>query len=100
MDAFIAQLPMRMYYEHWAFWTLGGVGAASTALAVVLHVDARGLDDDVRKLERDNPYLKDLQERKGLRNDRYTQTYVAYCVAGAGLLATLALVLYFSGAFG
>jgi hypothetical protein len=75
------------FYRHWAFYTFGGIGVVSTVLAVVLHVDAAGLDDDVARLKETNPNSKEYQERKDLRDARYTQTYIAYAVGGAGLLA-------------
>jgi len=75
------------FYKHWAFYTFGGVGLVSTVLAVVLHVDAVALDDDVARLYDENPNSKEYQDRKDLRDARYTQTYIAYAVGGAGLLA-------------
>jgi hypothetical protein len=75
------------FYKHWAFYTFGGVGVVSMVLAVVLNVDATRLDDDVAKLKIENPNSKVYQERKDLRDARYTQTYIAYAVGGAGLLA-------------
>ena len=81
------------FYRHWAFYTFGGVGVVSTVLAVVLHVDATGLDDDVAKLKEENPNSKEYQDRKDLRDARYTQTYIAYAVGGAGLLAAGVLAI-------
>jgi hypothetical protein len=75
------------FYKHWAFYTFGGIGLVSTVLAVVLHIDAVGLDDDVARLHEENPNSKEYQDRKDLRDARYTQTYIAYAVGGAGLLA-------------
>jgi hypothetical protein len=75
------------FYKHWAFYTCGGIGLVSTVLAVVLHVDAVALDDDVARLKEENPNSKEYQDRKDLRDARYTQTYIAYAVGGAGLLA-------------
>jgi len=75
------------FYRHWAFYTFGGIGLVATVLAVVLHVDAAALDDDVARLKQENPNSKDYRDRKDLRDARYTQTYIAYAVGGAGLLA-------------
>ena len=75
------------FYKHWAFYTFGGIGLVSTVLAVVLHVDAAALDDDVARLKEENPNSTQYHERKDLRDARYTQTYIAYAVGGAGLLA-------------
>jgi hypothetical protein len=75
------------FYKHWAFYTFGGIGLVSTVLAVVLHVDAVALDDDVARLKEENPNSREYQDRKDLRDARYTQTYIAYAVGGAGLLA-------------
>jgi hypothetical protein len=75
------------FYKHWAFYTFGGIGLVSTVLAVVLHVDAVALDDDVARLKEENPNSTQYHERKDLRDARYTQTYIAYAVGGAGLLA-------------
>jgi hypothetical protein len=81
------------FYKHWAFYTFGGIGLVSTVLAVVLHVDAVRLDDDVAKLHEDNPNSKEYKDRKELRDSRYTQTYIAYAVGGAGLLAAGVLAI-------
>jgi hypothetical protein len=75
------------FYRHWAFYTFGGVGVISSALAVVLHMDATVLDADVAKLKEENPGSTEYSKRKDLRDARYTQTYIAYAVGGAGLLA-------------
>lgn len=81
------------FHRHWAFYTFGGIGVVSTVLAVVLHVDAAQLDDDVARLHEQNPNSIEYRERKDLRDARYTQTYIAYAAGGAGLLAAGVLVI-------
>jgi hypothetical protein len=41
----------------------------------------------VARLKEENPNSREYQDRKDLRDARYTQTYIAYAVGGAGLLA-------------
>lgn len=77
--------PRTPFHRDWAFWTLGGSGAAFLVAAVFMHVYAAHYHDvAMDRQEQNAANWKDYEDD----SDRlYTLSYVGYGVGGASLLA-------------
>jgi hypothetical protein len=73
------------FYKHWAFWTFTGSGVIATAIGVVLHLDAKVLDENAQKARDYN--LADYQTWQDKADSRHLQTYIVFGVGGVALLA-------------
>lgn len=84
------------FQKSWIFWTAAGIGVASLATAVVLHLNANVLQDNASQEKAKN--LQSWHDSQSKADGFYRGAYITYGIGGAALIgAGVVLILDLAG---